>query len=269
MVDLAKRALATNQAFLALGAEVFAADGATFVRDRSSPNVPDCNRIAHTSAQTPKEIERLLARAEREFAGFRELRFNVDFLTPPTFEARLAYDGYERNDLLVLVLEGVLTGEPRSHDLRLIDSDAAWREYETLHELDWNLYHENVPPSVGRWSAGEMFRSRRAKSPPARYWLAYVDGEARAYLTSWEGNDGVGQVDDLLTHPGYRHRGLATALIQRGVADCRERGAGPVVIVADARDTPSQMYAAMGFRPIAITRYYTKLLSGEKPAEST
>ena len=269
MVDLAGRALTTNQAFLALGAEVFEADGATFVRDRSSPNVPDCNRIAHISAGTPEEIERLLARARREFAGFRELRFIVDFLTPPTVEARLAQEGYEHNELLVMVLEGALAGEPRSHDVRLIDSDEAWREYEALHELDWNLYHDSLPPSVGRWSAEEMFRSRRAKSPPARYWLAYVDGEASAYLTSWEGIDGVGQVDDLLTHPDYRHRGLATALVHRGVADCRERGAGPVGIVADASGTPKQMYAAMGFRPIAITRHYTKLLSGEKPAEST
>ncbi|OGO52256.1 MAG: hypothetical protein A2148_06360 [Chloroflexi bacterium RBG_16_68_14] len=87
-----------------------------------------------------------------------------------------------------------------------------------------------------------------------------MDGAPRAYCSSWEGIDGVGQVEYLFTHPEYRHRGLATALIHRSVADCRERGAGHVVIVADPADTPKQMYAAMGFRPVAIKRSYWKLM---------
>ena len=42
---------------------------------------------------------------------------------------------------------------------------------------------ERGDDAVGR----AMLRSRRAKSPPARHWLAYLDGEAGAYLSSWEG----------------------------------------------------------------------------------
>ena len=92
--------------------------------------------------------------------------------------------------------------------------------------------------------------------------MAYVDGQPRAYLASWEGLDGVGQVEDLFTHPEFRHRGLATALIHHCVADCRAHGAGPVVIVADTADTPKRMYAAMGFRPVATSRTYWKKLGG-------
>ena len=65
-------------------------------------------------------------------------------------------------------------------------------------------------------------------------------------------------MDDLYTHPSYRHQGLATALIHHCVADCRERGAGPVALEADSTDTPKRMYAAMGFRPLAVTREYLK-----------
>ena len=84
-----------------------------------------------------------------------------------------------------------------------------------------------------------------------------------AYLASWEGIDGVGQVEDLFTHPDHRHRGLATALLHHGIADCRAHGAGPVVIVADPTDTPKQIYAALGFRPVAIKRSYRKSLEAE------
>jgi predicted GNAT family acetyltransferase len=73
-------------------------------------------------------------------------------------------------------------------------------------------------------------------------------------LSSWPGENGVGQVEDLFTHPDYRHRGLATTLIAHGVADARARGAGPVLIIADPSDTPQQMYSAMGFRPLFISR---------------
>jgi len=92
-----------------------------------------------------------------------------------------------------------------------------------------------------------------------------VDGRAAAYFNSWAGIDGVGQVEDLFTHPDYRHRGLATALIHRCVADCRAKGAGPVVIVSDPADTPKLMYAAMGFRPVALVSNYMKRL--QTPAE--
>jgi ribosomal protein S18 acetylase RimI-like enzyme len=95
----------------------------------------------------------------------------------------------------------------------------------------------------------------RLKSPPDRKWLAYVDGAARGMSSVWD-VDGMGQVEDVFVEPAYRHRGIATALIHHCVADCRARGAGAVVIVADAADTPQTMYAAMGFHPVATKRRY-------------
>ena len=72
--------------------------------------------------------------------------------------------------------------------------------------------------------------------------------------------DGVGAVEDLFTHPDFRHRGLATALIHHCVAEVRSEGAGPIVISADTTDTPKRMYAALGFRPVAVKRDYLKRL---------
>jgi hypothetical protein len=42
------------------------------------------------------------------------------------------------------------------------------------------------------------------------------------------------------------------------VADARSHGAGPIVIVADPTDTPKQIYARMGWRPIAVKREYRR-----------
>jgi predicted GNAT family acetyltransferase len=106
-----------------------------------------------------------------------------------------------------------------------------------------------------------MLGTHRAKQPPVQYWLAYLKGRPVAYFNSWQGVEGVGQVEDLFTHPDSRHQSLATALIHHCVADCRRKGAGPVVIVADPADTPKQIYAALGFRPVTVYSHYFKKLT--------
>jgi len=261
MSALTRRAVATDYGFMALGNERSAADGATFIRNPSVPRIRDANQVIGVTAATPDDIDRLLARADREYADCPHRQFRLDFTASPEFEARLALEGYERKDTLVMLLEGEPAGAAKPHDVRPVEGEADWQAYASLHEIDWREYAEKIPGGADMAVAEQMVRTRRAKTPPVRYWLAYVDGRPGAYLASWEGEDGVGQVEDLFTHPEFRHRGLATALIHRCVADCRAYGAGPVVIVADVADTPKQMYAAMGFRPVAVSRTYWKKLS--------
>ena len=261
MTDAARSAIAVVDAFRALGNERSEAEGAVFIRNREIPGIWDANHVSHVTASTPDEIDRLLAQVEREFAGCRHRRFDVDFRTPPAFEARLTLEGYERLDTLVMLLEGELAMTPKQHEIREVTDEAGWEAYTALHDVDWREYKDRIPGSFGEETARQMIQSRRSKSSPMRHWLAYVDGEPGAYLSSWGGLDGVGFVEDLFTYPEYRHRGLATALIQHGVAEARREGAGPVVIDADPKDTPKQMYAALGFRPVALARDYLKRLS--------
>jgi len=157
-----------------------------------------------------------------------------------------------------MLLEGELATDVKPCDIRPVTDDAGWGAYAALHDVDWRDYVQRLGRPEGVWTARAMVRSRRSKSPPLNYCLAYVDGEPRAYCASWAGVGGVGQVDDLFTHHDFRQRGLATALIHHCVADCREHEASAVVIVAGPADTPKQMYAAMGFRPVALTRHYWK-----------
>ncbi len=258
MTDLARKALEVSQSFYALGNERFEADGATFIRNRSIPAIRDANHVTHVTAATSSETEALLARVEREFAGFPQRRFDLDFTTPPAFEARLALDGYQRSDELVMLLEGELEGHAKSVDIRPIRDEAGWEQYEALHELDWRERREGADMSNYEEVGRVMARSMRLRVPPARYWLAYVDGEARGHCSSWEGPAGMGQVEDLFTYPDFRHRGLATALVHHCVSDCRPRGTNPIALLAATADTPKQMYASMGFRPIATKREYWK-----------
>jgi ribosomal protein S18 acetylase RimI-like enzyme len=245
---------------LGLGHEVFDADGARFVRDRRLPDIWEANRVTAVTAASHAAIDRLLARAEREYAELGHRRFDLDSTTPPAFEARLLLDGYQAREFLVMVLDGEWRGRVSAADIRPCTDAQAWAAYDALKRDDWRESAQRL----GLQEAGvgaQMIDSHRRRCPPARYWLAWRDGEPRGFLSSWEGVGGVGQVEDLYVHPDARGRGLASALIRHGVADCREAGAGPVVIVADADDTPRLAYVRMGFRPVAVTRAYLRRLS--------
>jgi ribosomal protein S18 acetylase RimI-like enzyme len=246
-----------------LGNEVFTTPTATFVRNGDWPDIWDANHVSDITAQTLDEIDDLLAAADREFAHCGHRRFDVDHRTPTEFVALLLLDGsYERTDALIMLLEGELRGEPpQQFDIAPITSDSDWESYWALMSLDWNETMERR--NLGRQDevARMRFRAHRAKQPPVQYFMAYVGGRPVAYFNSWSGVGGVGQVEDLFTHPDYRNRGIARALVHHCVADSRAKGARDVVIVADPTDTPKNLYARMGFRPVAVCSTYLKKLN--------
>ena len=245
---------------LALGHEVFDVDGARFVRDGRLPDLWEANRISTVTAETPAAIDRLMARAEREYDGFGHRRFDVDVTAPPGVEARLLFEGYRAHDFIVMMLEGQWSGRAVAADIRPCADEPAWAAYGALKREDWRESARRLGLSEG--SVGDqMVEGHRRRCPPARYWLAWADGAPRGFISSWEGMDGLGQVEDLFVHPEFRGRGLAAALIRHGVAECRRAGASGVVIVADGDDTPRLAYARMGFRPVAATRAYLRIVT--------
>ncbi len=263
MTDWGRVASRVDQAHEALGHRSFEAAGAVFVRNPELPDIHVANYGRSVTAASPDEIDALLARAEREFAGCPHRCFEVDVDTPPPFEGRLVFEGYEARDFVLMVLEGELHGRPKAADLRLATDDRDWTAADRLKRLDWAESRAKLGrdplPAVGE----RLARLARLKTPPDRKWLAYVDGEARGMASVWDGLDGVGYVEDVFVEPEYRHRGLATALMHRCVADARTRGTGALTLVADAGDTPQTMYAAMGFRHAATKRRYVRYLKSD------
>lgn len=259
MDPVVRRILAVDQANRSLGHEVFEAAGATFVRNPTLPHIHDANHVARVRVSGPADIDVLLARVEREFAHCDHRQFVLDPETPAEFEARLVLEGYDDVEAtLMMALEGPLRAPSPSHDLRPIVTPGDWEAYARLKRLDWAERAARLGLGPLPHVAEGMIQAYRLKTPPLRYWLAYADGDARGFFSSWEGPDGVGQVEDLFVEAPWRHRGIATALLQHTVTDARRKGAGPIAIAADATDTPKRMYAAMGFRPVGVLRKYTR-----------
>jgi GNAT superfamily N-acetyltransferase len=258
--ELVRRACETYEAYFALGNECVAEPQLRFVRNLEARRVYDANHVAQVSASTPEEIERVLARSAEVFEDFGHLCFHVGPETPPAFEARLCLDGYEEEATLQLLLEGELQAEARAVEIRRASSDADWEVIRRLTRLD----HDEQASLQGRAPYSEelaeaMTRVRRAKQPALRFWLAHQDGADCGFFSSLPGENGVGMVEDLFTHPGFRRRGIATALVAHAVEDARQRGAGPILIGARPDDTPKHLYVRLGFRPLCVTRSYLEI----------
>jgi len=260
MADLVSRAYESVFGWLARGHESRRVAHARLVRDPRVPSVWDANLAGEVRARAPAEIAALLAAADAHYADFAARSFFWDPQMPAEFEARLVLDGYTpRSEDLILVLEGELAQRGPRIDLRPVESDADWAALEALYRLDHDEevalgFHEPWGAEVTR----QLVFAKRLKGPDVRFLLARVDGVDCAFFSGWPGENGVGQVEDLFTRSDFRGRGIATALIAACVDDARKRGAGPVLISARSNDTPKQMYAALGFRPLCVERIYDR-----------
>jgi GNAT superfamily N-acetyltransferase len=259
--ELARRVHETLDGYLALGNEILDEQFARFVRNQAAPEVYDANHVERVRASTDDEIDTVLARTEVLFAHCTHRQFRVDSGTPEAFEARLGLEGYELNTSLELLLIGELRvdREPAAAEIRPVESEDDWETLTRLVQLDnaEQAVRDERPP----WTEAltrQMVGTKRAKAPALQFFLANVEGTDCAYFSSWPGDNGLAQVENLFTLRDLRHRGVATALIRHCVDDVRARGAAEVVIASRLDDTPKRMYAAMGFRPFCVSRTYLK-----------
>jgi hypothetical protein len=144
------------------------------IETSATEHIYDANFVFGIRTSQPGDVEQLLARAAREYAHAARLTFRVDPFTPPIFEARLALEGYERDEALVMVLDGPL--RKATSELKCMD----WSEQAPRR----NLNPEDMT------TARALASSNRLKCPPVQYVLAYEDGRAIGHCNAWEGLTG-------------------------------------------------------------------------------
>jgi len=262
MTNLVERAYRTYCGRLALGHEQLRLATAVAVRDRALSDIYEANFVASVRAQTPAEIASLLRELDEVFAESEHRYLLWDPQLPATCEAQLVLDGYQsQNELVMLALETELQRRGSDVSIRAAVSEA---DFRSLEELQWLDHQEEFRlgfhPPWERSVTARLAAAKRQKAPHVRYFIASVGDVDCGFFSAWGGIDGVGQVEDLFMHPDFRGQGIAMALIAHCVDDARAHGADVVLVGARANDTPKQMYAALGFRPLCVQRSYFKLL---------
>src|SRR5215203_6273453 len=85
-----------------------------------------------------------------------------------------------------------------------------------------------------------------------RWFAAPADGKRGAACVLYE-QDGVGQIETVVTRPEVRGRGLATAVVLAAAEASSRAGHEITCIVADADDWPWKLYEKLGFDRVGVS----------------
>jgi GNAT superfamily N-acetyltransferase len=243
----------------ALGNAARSMAGGVLVTNTAHTHVHDANVLVHPVAPSASAADEVIVAIDRLLPPPARPHVHMGADTPGPLEARFAADGWHLTMTLELVLHHGLRGDVPAIDVRPAASDADWAAVRRLYRADHveeALRDERLPyPEVVTRAIADV---KQAKSPAVRVWVARDEGADCGLFTSWDGLDGIGLVEDLFVLPEHRGRGVARALVNRAVADARERGAGPVLIGALIDDTPKDLYRRMGFVPLMVRRCWTR-----------
>jgi [ribosomal protein S18]-alanine N-acetyltransferase len=105
----------------------------------------------------------------------------------------------------------------------------------------------------------EMYVAELEHSDVARFYIARdAVGEAIGFCSCWQIIDEV-HINNLAVLPEHRRSGVATALIERALADGAARGAHRATLEVRRSNEPAlQLYERCGFSVTAVRRgYYT------------
>ena len=81
-------------------------------------------------------------------------------------------------------------------------------------------------------------------------------GAVRGYLIGRDAA-GSGEILNLAVDPDHRRRGIARALLDRGLAELARRGADEVFLeVRESNASAQQLYRGAGFRPVGVRADY-------------
>ena len=94
--------------------------------------------------------------------------------------------------------------------------------------------------------------------PVARAFAVQADDEIVSWCVLYQEN-GIGQVDDVVTSPPYRRRGYARAAVSAATRASLEVGNEITFLVADDEDWPKDLYASLGYEPIGRRFEFTRL----------
>jgi ribosomal protein S18 acetylase RimI-like enzyme len=113
----------------------------------------------------------------------------------------------------------------------------------------------------------QMLRRTREVLLPAgmRWFVASVDGEQAGY-SSLISLERTGYIENVVTMPAFRRRGVASAAVAAAVGASQAAGDDHVFLLTERGGDPQRMYRRLGFRVAASIESFTRSLPSEDAA---
>lgn len=92
----------------------------------------------------------------------------------------------------------------------------------------------------------------------ARGFAVVVDDQVASWCVLYE-EDGIGEIDDVVTAMSYRRRGFARAVVSAATRASLRSGNELTFLLADDEDWPKELYARLGYEPIGFRFEFTRV----------
>ncbi len=217
--------------------------------DSHSPRVSDANNACVLEPEPELTLEEILAelRPTVQPAGvaYDHIEFWEHSVESPALRDVRA-SGLTHASDLVMEFEGHDVALARSAGVEVRDlrhpEGAFWPWYRSLlnefgNELDDDVLNQLVSRARRGALAGRM-----------RWYLGYLDGRPAGY-TSVVPVGGAHYLDNVVTMPEFRRRGVASATVTLAVRAALDAGAACIFLLAEASGNPQRLYERIGFRP--------------------
>jgi ribosomal protein S18 acetylase RimI-like enzyme len=167
----------------------------------------------------------------------------------PDMERALAGRGYAQTDF-DSVLYGSPTVSPGGPDIVQVDSPSLMEEFLDALLAGWGIpreHHEGAKANMRGW----------LDVPDWRLYFIRVDGRpaAAAKLFLY---DGIGYCADAATHPGFRSRGLQSALLRHRASVAAQTGAELIYSQAAFGSTSHRNMERVGLRVLHTRAIWTR-----------
>lgn len=95
-----------------------------------------------------------------------------------------------------------------------------------------------------------------------RFFAGMIDGEIAGF-TSLISSGEAAYVDNVVTLPAYRRRGVASSTVTRALAEAESHGMSTVFLLAEENGDPQRLYERLGFRVVSRAMGFTRPLPPE------
>lgn len=239
----------TDVMLLKLGGSVVVDRGGHLVvRTPANPGFHWGNFLLFDTPPRAGDAARWRALFEAEFPEAEHLAFGVDGVAGTAGETTEHQAlGTTADVSTVLTADLLVSSVPTPPaDIRALSSDDDWHQ---ALALDFACYGAPVDEGSRSFAERRVAGYRSLCEAGHGSWIgAFVEGRLRAGAGLFGTGPGLARFQNVETHPDFRRRGLASAVIHHaGQYALPDLPARTLVIVADPEDHAIQLYRTLGF----------------------
>jgi ribosomal protein S18 acetylase RimI-like enzyme len=228
------------------------------ISDARYPTIYDANHAGILESAPALELDEVRAALHpllRAAGATHEHIEVMDVSDPsPAVDALLAEQQRITADVVMRFEGGGI--EPQS-DARVEEAWATDEAFRRAYRDSRNEFGEELSPEVVDQLVARDFEV----FVPAglRFFAGVIDGEVAGF-TSLIPRGETAYIDNVVTLPAYRRRGVASATVIRAIAEADAQGLSTVFLLAEENGDPQRLYERLGFRIVCRAMGFTRPL---------